>query len=1647
MSLPAAGGAPRRAGLALVPDASASANASANAVDEPGCEALVEEGQAAERRGQPAEARGYYERSLRKLASAADGRRASAVLRWIARTHQVEADMDAALDCLAAAVAVAEAWGDDSAAGSAINIEAVVRWQQGDLDEAERLYLSARGRALRAGDAKLAAITAQNLGVIANIRGDLDEARRHYEASLAEYRALGLAKDVCVALNNLGLLHTHQAQWVDAERAFGEAAKISDALGDLSAHILVNVNLAEMWVARQEFARAQKDVRHALDLASRTGDGSSIGHATKLLGIIARETGDFTEADEQFRRAREIAVARQDLLLEAEVARESADLSRRQGRNGQVLQHLNRAHRLFTQLRARRDLADIGLRTGRLEDDFLQVARRWGESIEAKDRYTQGHCVRVADLSCAIAAGSGIDEQSLFWFRIGALLHDVGKLVIPEEVLNKPGKLSAEEWELMRSHTTAGVEMLSGIEFPWDVLPIVQSHHERWDGTGYPHGLKGEAIPLVARILCIADVYDALTSVRSYKRALTHEAALAVMRQDVGTMFDPDVFDTFEGVAGSWAEQVRRHMPSPPDDTPVDGEPGAPRDSREHKTMELDDLTGMPLRRAFRATTERVLEARKTTGRPVSLLVIDIDHFKLVNDTFGHLQGDDILRMVADFLSVQTRPSDFVARYAGDEFVVLLPGTGLEEALAMGERLRATVEGAECERRDGEEERVHVTLSIGVATAPMHGETLDTLFAASDGALYASKRRGRNAVTAASGAAGMRDATLLLETFVGRAGERQRLTRLLDASVKGSAGVVAVVGEAGVGKSTLLRQLAAEVGMRAGTLLVGRCLEADVRPPYGPWTDIVAAIHAMGGMPKREWRELGQLVPALRDGAPDRAPSNGARYALLEELEEFLIAASAVRPLVVILDDMQWADTETWDVLDFLVPRLGGQRLLLCLTIRSEDLSADGQQRCMRISRHECYSEMALGRLTRDELEHWLRLAMGGQAPDEALVEYLAAHTEGNPLFAIQMLRTLVEDGGLRFEDGAWCYEPAPDTALPTAVRNLLARRLGRLAEPTREVLTAAAVFGTQFDADLLMDAAARSEDVVLDALEDGVRAMVLTPLPERGPAAYAFTHGLLVDVLRRASNPLRLRRVHERVARILEGQTPLPAAEIAAHFDRAGTRAEAFRYGLLAGERAMAVYAHDSANSCFDLAERHARSMAEQADVQWRLATLDEAVGRYGSAEERCWLILTTYASGAAEVGVLGTAKRMRERLRLLRGARPGTVLEGCEALLAVARMAGDRSETVALLMMLAQVHARLGDMEAAERLAREGIAEAARIGDPLLDAEAIMRLGTTLLLAAPADAVTHYRQALDIFTQIDDRRGQLRCHINVGVASDRAGNHPAAETSYARALELGREVKAADLAALASMNLGVLLMKSGRFPEARQRFEESLRLYTSVSNEPYRLTALYNLAHLARERGDPAGSTELYGAAVALAQDVGQLDVNVGAICGMGLAELTLRQIAAATAHLATARELLAGREQRWFQGRELLEALEVRLRLGRGDRAGAASHLRAALAEAEQHDQYAAVWLAAECARGLPSAADGSWSDLLEKYAVHARALGYAPLMSRLGNSDPSTTDATTDAGTDPAAESDVAPDADTDSSPLARRRNDYRTASPS
>jgi len=170
-------------------------------------------------------------------------------------------------------------------------------------------------------------------------------------------------------------------------------------------------------------------------------------------------------------------------------------------------------------------------------------------ALDLKDQETEGHSRRVTDLTLLVAREMGINDEELAHIRRGALLHDIGKMGVPDAVLLKPGKLTDEEWEIMRRHPVYAYEMLSRIDYLRPALETPYCHHERWDGTGYPRGLKGEEIPLSARIFAVVDVFDALTSDRPYRKAWPMEKALEYLREQSGKHFDPRVVEVFFSLA------------------------------------------------------------------------------------------------------------------------------------------------------------------------------------------------------------------------------------------------------------------------------------------------------------------------------------------------------------------------------------------------------------------------------------------------------------------------------------------------------------------------------------------------------------------------------------------------------------------------------------------------------------------------------------------------------------------------------------------------------------------------------------------------------------------------------------------------------------------------------------------------------------------------------------------------------------------------------------------------------------------------------------------------------------------------------------------------------------------------------------------
>jgi hypothetical protein len=202
----------------------------------------------------------------------------------------------------------------------------------------------------------------------------------------------------------------------------------------------------------------------------------------------------------------------------------------------------------------------------RLDETYLQITQTMAQTLDARDPYTAGHSSRVSDYAVAIARAMNLSAAEIDIIRVGANLHDIGKIGIPDAVLQKPGPLTTAEFEVIKRHPVIGKRILEGVAKFRDYLSIVELHHENPDGSGYPWGLRGEQVPLAARIVHVVDAYDAMTSNRPYRQATQSDKAQEILRQNAGTQFDPAVVEVFLRLVQTGAFQTEA-LPSPEPDT------------------------------------------------------------------------------------------------------------------------------------------------------------------------------------------------------------------------------------------------------------------------------------------------------------------------------------------------------------------------------------------------------------------------------------------------------------------------------------------------------------------------------------------------------------------------------------------------------------------------------------------------------------------------------------------------------------------------------------------------------------------------------------------------------------------------------------------------------------------------------------------------------------------------------------------------------------------------------------------------------------------------------------------------------------------------------------------------------------------------
>jgi HD-GYP domain-containing protein (c-di-GMP phosphodiesterase class II) len=341
-----------------------------------------------------------------------------------------------------------------------------------------------------------------------------------------------------------GAIHLALSETEEAQDYYGLALIQAEATNDGEAHFEALIGLGQTSLVLQDPKRAIRYLEEALELAERMQKKREAAKAHQHLSAALEMAGQATQALEHFKTHHQLEreILNEDTVRKTKNMTMQLDLERSR--------HEAETYRLRTQVfeEANAMLEEKVLeRTRELEEARIEVVMRLAVAAEYRDDHTGQHTFRVGHTSALIARRLGVPDNEVETLRMAARLHDIGKIGIPDLIMLKPAKLSVEEFDRIKTHTTIGAQILSGGKTPLLRMAetIALTHHERWDGKGYPHGLSGEDIPLIGRIVSVADVFDALTSARPYKHAWSAAEARVEIEAKSGTQFDPQVVTAF----------------------------------------------------------------------------------------------------------------------------------------------------------------------------------------------------------------------------------------------------------------------------------------------------------------------------------------------------------------------------------------------------------------------------------------------------------------------------------------------------------------------------------------------------------------------------------------------------------------------------------------------------------------------------------------------------------------------------------------------------------------------------------------------------------------------------------------------------------------------------------------------------------------------------------------------------------------------------------------------------------------------------------------------------------------------------------------------------------------------------------------------
>lgn len=623
----------------------------------------------------------------------------------------------------------------------------------------------------------------------------------------------------------------------------------------------------------------------------------------------------------------------------------------------------------------------------------------------------------------------------------------------------------------------------------------------------------------------------------------------------------------------------------------------------------IDDLTSLYNRRYLYRYLPAQLKDMQRAGKPLCLLIMDVDTFKKINDTYGHLCGDKLLVQIAEILRKSFREKDTVIRYAGDEFVALLPDTERQTALDRGKGIIKKIDKSLFRESEGKH-NIHITLTMGLAVFPDDAKDPEKLIRQADKALYSAKQGGRNRICITEDIREeVLDETRLQEIFpcpqlIGRQDQLQRLRELLDEAQKGESRFAIVKGARGIGKSRLINELKKHAQLKGLTNISASCSPEISNQPYQTLIMVLENLFVSLGaqvrefirsLPEAQTGQLANYIPALKQFLPEnlkavRASSNKqGQIDLFKGICQSLSYIVKRTPLLLIIDDFQWVDKETLHLFDYIIKNLRNIPILIAAACRDEELekrtgtTPSPKELLRRMEKDGLIKEFFLKPLEKEEIFKIITSIFAGIQLSPKFADIVYDVSTGNPLFTEEVLRSLVNKGFIVYQDGKWHSREIDQAALPSFLKETIQRRLTDLDEETKPVISAAAVIGEVFDFDTLCQLLKKDAGYILEVIDRAVRQHLIIPESPFQTDIFKFNSGLIRDVIYADLNLQEKQDLHRKLALIEEkaykDNIDSVAGSLGYHFGKAQDMKKAALYSDMLLEKAKRMPAYTDAS------------------------------------------------------------------------------------------------------------------------------------------------------------------------------------------------------------------------------------------------------------------------------------------------------------------------------------------------------------------------------------------------------------------------------------------------------------------------------------